>query len=302
MHHTRRDFLEGILASLALGVAAPASAAGSAPLSFLVVGDWGDAGSRETASAVATAMGKIGEKHAVSFVVSTGDNFYERGVSSVTDPLWQKAFEDIYTAPALQVPWYVVLGNHDYSGNTDAQLAYTRKNKRWTMPARYYKISKALPGSAADFFFLDTQHLKRDDWFGRLFSEKPDEQLTWLEAELAASTARWKIVVGHHPVFSGGEHGDNDEMIRKLKPLLDRYGVAMYLCGHDHDLEALQSEMVAYFVSGSGSRTRPMRWHEKSLFASPGPGFLLVELKAKGGTASFFDDKAALLYSRDLGI
>ena len=197
----------------------------------------------------------------------------------------------------------MVLGNHDYSGNTDAQLAYTRKNKRWTMPARYYKISKALPGSAADFFFLDTQHLKRDDWFGRLFSEKPDEQLTWLEAELAASTARWKIVVGHHPVFSGGEHGDNDEMIRKLKPLLDRYG-------RRHVPLRSRSRPRGNPI-GNGRLFRLGQWQpytsdalarKKPVRLPPGPGFLLIELKAKGGTASFFDDKAALLYSRDLGI
>ena len=26
-------------------------------------------------------------------------------------------FQDVYTAPGLQVPWYVVAGNHDWVGN-----------------------------------------------------------------------------------------------------------------------------------------------------------------------------------------
>ena len=42
-----------------------------------------------------------------------GDNFYESGVDSISDDKWQTTFEAIYDAPALQVPWYAVLGNHD---------------------------------------------------------------------------------------------------------------------------------------------------------------------------------------------
>ncbi|MEJ0065789.1 MAG: hypothetical protein WDM85_10455 [Caulobacteraceae bacterium] len=33
------------------------------------------------------------------------------GVASVNDPKWRTSFEDVYTAPSLQVPWYVALGN-----------------------------------------------------------------------------------------------------------------------------------------------------------------------------------------------
>ena len=36
------------------------------------------------------------------------------GLGSVQDPAFQRSFSDLYSAPALQVPWYNVLGNHDY--------------------------------------------------------------------------------------------------------------------------------------------------------------------------------------------
>ncbi len=75
-------------------------------------------------------MGICGAKMEPKFVVAVGDNFYEDGVASVTDPHWQNSFEKVYTAPSLQVPWWAVLGNHDYHGNCDAQIEYTHSPKR----------------------------------------------------------------------------------------------------------------------------------------------------------------------------
>ena len=91
------------------------------------------------------------------FIISVGDNFYEHGVASTDDPQWQKTFEDVYVAPSLQVPWYVALGNHDYLGNCDAQIAYSRLSQRWNMPARYFTQTRPIDAATAvDFFYLDT--------------------------------------------------------------------------------------------------------------------------------------------------
>lgn len=303
MLHTRRSLIEGALAFLALGGVARAAgktAAAGKELSFLVVGDWGDGRSPTTAAAVAKAMGRIGAENAISFVISTGDNFYESGVESTSDKKWQTNFEDVYSAPSLQVPWYAVLGNHDYGGSTSAQIDYSKKSRRWTMPDRYFAVSKDFGGASADFFFLDTQRMKGDTLLEIVSHLDAEVQLRWLDRALDESRAPWKIVVGHHPVFSGGRHGDSELLGKRLKPILDRHGVAMYLCGHDHHLEALRSEKVAYFVSGAGSRSRQPHAHPKSLFASATPGFLLVRLTPAGGTATFYSQDAALLYSQPL--
>ncbi|MHB0951838.1 MAG: purple acid phosphatase family protein [Allorhizobium sp.] len=306
MLHTRRSLIQGALASLAFGGLAHAAgkAAGKAApaLSFLVVGDWGDGQSRATATAVAEAMGVIGAQNAISFIISTGDNFYERGVESTSDKKWQRNFEEIYTAPSLQVPWYAVLGNHDYGGSISAQIDYSKRSRRWIMPDRYFAVGKDLAGSSADFFFLDTQRMEGDTLLEIVAHRDAEVQLRWLDQSLAASRAPWKIVVGHHPIFSGGRHGDSKFLGEHLKPILDRHGVSMYLCGHDHHLEALKAEGIAYFVSGSGSQSRPPHANKKSLFASATPGFLLVKLTQGGGTASFFGKDAALLYSQPVKI
>jgi acid phosphatase len=90
-------------------------------------------------------------------VLALGDNFYQSGVASVDDPLWKSVYEDVYTHPALNVPWHVALGNHDYRGNPQAQVDYTARHTRWSMPARYYQVAdKALKAADVDMFVIDT--------------------------------------------------------------------------------------------------------------------------------------------------
>lgn len=51
-------------------------------------------------------MGIVGEKLEVDFMISTGDNFYDNGLTGVHDPAFKHSFTDVYTAPSLQKRWY----------------------------------------------------------------------------------------------------------------------------------------------------------------------------------------------------
>lgn len=44
----------------------------------------------------------------------------------------------------------------------------------------------------------------------------------------------WLLVAGHYPIYSKGQHGDTSELKSYLLPLLLKYKVHAYLCGHDH--------------------------------------------------------------------
>ena len=50
------------------------------------------------------------------------DNFYNSGVTSVSDPQWLESWRTPYNHSSLQLPWYACLGNHDYIGNPQAQV------------------------------------------------------------------------------------------------------------------------------------------------------------------------------------
>lgn len=51
-------------------------------------------------------MGRIGERLDIDFVVSTGDNFYDNGLTGYDDSAFEDSFTNIYTANSLQKPWY----------------------------------------------------------------------------------------------------------------------------------------------------------------------------------------------------
>jgi tartrate-resistant acid phosphatase type 5 len=285
---TRRKLLAGALASALTPTVAWSSEADAEGLNFLAVGDWGSPG----VAPVARAMGEWAAEMAPRAVISTGDNFYPSGVKSVDDPQWKTSFEDVFSAPGLQCPWHVVLGNHDHWGDIAAQIAYTATSPRWRMPARYFSWSEFLPdGALVDFFFIDTDPVyEGTHGFKTTFIPLQDfviEQFRWLNAELAASTADWKIVVGHHPVFSGGVHGASWGLIRYLKPMLEEHGVRVYLNGHDHDFEHIVVDGVAYITCGGGAEPREVQAASGSLFARSTLGFMAATLTRAAFSFSF---------------
>lgn len=71
---------------------------------------------------------------------------------------------------------------------------------------------------------------------------KQEDQLQWLTDTLETSVADWLFVVGHHPIYSVGEHGmknyplgsENPDFSNLMTSLLPKYNVTAYLFGHDH--------------------------------------------------------------------
>jgi len=309
MSLTRRDFVRTLFVASQTALAGrlmsgPLRADDASPgaLTFAVIGDWGRRG-RPDQVQVARQMAIACKNAAANFVISVGDNFYEDGVASLEDPHWQQPFERVYAAPSLQVPWYVILGNHDYRGNCQAQLDYGKTHPRWTMPARYY--TQLYPIDAThnlECFFIDTSPLiseyKNEADMKAIHTQDVDAQLKWLDQSLAASKAQWKLVFGHHPIYSAGTvHGNQPDMIRRVLPILQNYNIQGYFSGHDHDLQHLKDDDLNYFISGGGSENRPVKPVPKIQFGLATSGFLLVSLAPNNMHVRYIDNLGNTIYT-----
>jgi tartrate-resistant acid phosphatase type 5 len=256
-------------------------------LHVLAIGDYGSGSPHQ--AAVARAIRSRHEEAPFDLGVTVGDNFYRCGVHSVKDENWKRRFEDLYSVLHIQI--YASLGNHDYghppvvcparAGSPDAEVAYTTHSDTWRMPARYYTFA----AGAARFFAIDTE-----GW-----SEK---QFEWLRKVLADSQnepgVKWRIVYGHHPMYTSGAH-ENERRIGELRelltPVFKENHVDLYLAGHDHDMEHLRKDGIEYVVCGaSGAELRkPGHTQPESIFHATTYGFTEFTIDDQHLAFRFYD-------------
>ncbi len=275
---------------------------------FIVTGDAG-----ATHSQLRAGMLRIQQQHSIDAVLLVGDNFYPCGIQSTIDPQWSKITE--HFGP-LHVPIYPILGNHDYGdpqtrgaelwtcGPTDpqAELDESGRIPEWHFPARNYTLHSPL----VDIIMIDTQPIASG--FGQPFrgSATASQERQFLEKELSGSHAIWRIVAGHHTIFSSGIHGRMNDSLRKnmraLLPMLRsrENGADLYICGHDHDLELIGDRTghvrPLFLISGAGSGLDTMKRRAGSepptLFPSPLEtflGFAVLDVNLTALTITFYD-------------
>lgn len=254
---------------------------------LIFVGDTGTGDSNQLS--VAAQMEDLCRSVQPTAVVLLGDNFYPSGVDSVTDPLWESHFEKVYSGDCLQkIPFYAVLGNHDYRSVPEAQIAYTReRGGRWNLPARYYSLrfGALLEIAAADTNIPDRCGIPT-------FCS-----VDWLIDKMKKSTAAWKILIGHHPILSGGKY-------RSLKPLAGftlpelycQSGASVYISGHDHGMQHLagkhsgaKCEIEQFVSAAGGAELYPIdKLAQRTLFAESAHGVLIARFTREEQRYEFY--------------
>ena len=124
-------------------------------------------------------------------------------------------------------------------------------------------------------------------------------QTHWLDSLLTHSSATWKIVVGHHPVYTCGLRKNQRQYMAKLQPMMERNEVSMYLCGHEHDLQIHHpaGSPTRYVVCGAGGISRPIiSPFDFTQYAEGRSGFMVFELSDQVMHIQVFDENAQLLY------
>ena len=211
-------------------------------------------------------------------VFITGDLVYGRGRAAE----YRHHFFPVYNSdevPLLRrVPFLGVPGNHDVSfdlrqwPDAPAYFAY------WSQPLNGPALKIGEPNAApvtggvhdavvaasgpafprmASFSFdygkvhwtvLDSNDYT--DWSSPVLK-------AWLEADLgAAKTATWRVVALHHPLFQSARTHFDDQWMRPISPILEKYGVDLVLAGHVHNYQ--RTAPLRFTPTKVGRRGRPV--------------------------------------------
>lgn len=221
---------------------------------------------------------------------------------------------------SFQLPFFLALGNHDIGVNgllyhdkaylksnltkehydserrsrMAAQVAFgedQENNPRmgdramWNMDSPHYTKLIEENGIKTFLIFLDTNYYP-----GTLVNHDTPEntaQAKWLLNQLTSKVAKkadWRIVVGHHPLYSVGRHGVNvgkgvgpsdvqlmNTLKDLLEPLMCMGKVDFYITGHDHHMQIDQNHCdedggkFVQILSGAAAKGDVGKWHEKTL-------------------------------------
>ena len=255
---------------------------------------------------IAELMGTMGEEIGPEFVLATGDIHHFEGVRSVNDPLWMTNYELIYSHPELMIDWFPLLGNHEYRGNTQAVIDYSKVSRRWTMPDRYYTKTFKDKGTTIRIVWIDTAPLidkyrNESTTYPDACKQDMNKQLSWLDSVLANAKEDWVIVAGHHPIYAETPKDDSErlDLQKRLDPILRKHNVDMYICGHIHNFQHIRmpESKIDYVVNSSGSLARKVQPITGTQFCSPEPGFSVCSIDKKELNLRMIDKKGNVLYT-----
>lgn len=258
---------------------------------------------------IAELMGEMAETIGPECIIAAGDVHHFNGVASVDDPLWTTNFELIYSHPELMIDWLPVLGNHEYRGNTQAVMDYSKKSRRWVSGERYYTrvFNDKKAGVAVRIVMLDTtplisKYCKDNEEYPDACKQDVNQQIAWLDSVLSVAKEEWVIVIGHHPIYAqtAKSSSERDDMQKRLLPILHRYNnVDMYICGHIHNFQHIRKEgdEIDYIVNSAGSLARPVSSIEGTRFCSPEPGFSVVSVTKNNLKVYMVDKSGTNIYT-----
>ncbi|MBK7403722.1 MAG: metallophosphoesterase [Phycisphaerales bacterium] len=204
------------------------------PVRAWVIGDSGTADNN--ARAVRDAYLTYAAAHPADLWLMLGDNAYDDGLDSE----FQAAVFDMYPMVLRSTPLWPTLGNHD-GHSADSATESGPYYDNFTLP-RAGEAGGVASGTEA-YYSFDYANIH----FVCLESYETDRSvgspmLTWLQADLDATSRDWIIAFWHHPPYTKGSHNSDTEiepieMRQNVLPMLEAAGVDLVLCGHSHSYE-----------------------------------------------------------------
>ncbi len=186
---------------------------------------------------------------------------------------WGKYFFDPGRDFLTSTPFYTCLGNHEYNASWYYDFF------AFAPPKNYYSFDYG----DVHFICLDsTDFIKPESYPHSTGDIGPgNAQFDFLIRDLQSTSARWKIVFFHYPLYISG--GYQVEDLRKLCPVLEKYGVDLVFNSHtivyerSHPLRSGKIDFedgIIYIVAGGAGAMPewllPKRgWHTSQSLAVP---------------------------------
>ncbi|MGZ4632028.1 MAG: fibronectin type III domain-containing protein, partial [Actinomycetes bacterium] len=265
------------------------AAGSSAPYSFAVFGDWGQAYANSANADQANVLSQIAASGS-RFAVMTGDTAYPGGGQKEYGDL-QQTGTDIsavfgpagWGVPGRSIPVFNVTGNHGFT-NGSVQVtnwpegnAASTSNGKYLMegypaingstPKSYPSMWYAFDAGGARFYVLTASWADGNIGSGSVYQNDRDAHWTassaeylWLQNDLATHPGSLKFAFWHYPLYadSGGQPSDTflQGGAGTLQGLLNQYGVALAFNGHAHGYERNRPDsagMVSYVLGNGGA-------------------------------------------------
>jgi acid phosphatase type 7 len=278
---------------------------GPAPFKFLIMGD-----SQSLDYGVwRTTLHKAATDHPdAAFFVAMGD-LVDVGQDYDEWEAWFAAGAGILET----LPVMPLVGNHE---------CYTPE-RRFSRP-EFFTAQFALPrsgppelaGQVYSFDYGDVHLVMLDSQAGEQARLIPDllvQQRQWLEADLAATDKRWKLVFMHRPIYGNKPDGIQENLRQAFERLFEQYHVDLVFTAHDHvyalsgpfsaGAVALPPDRGVRYVATGRTGTKTYRTVEakswNSVFINPieRPMFLTVTVSGDTLRIGAFDQTGELMDS-----
>lgn len=218
-------------------------------VAFLPIGCFGDAPGNaclSTSCYFARSLANAtfcGQKKFGAFL---GDNFYPNGLKKDTDPRFDRDLNTkFFRHGPLRMRYYAMVGNHDKRPHT--QIRGPGQHSYWYMPAFNYSGDVIrVQGTTVQVFIVDTH------WGFDLSYPHMQAQAQWLDEQLGASTATWKVVMSHEPVFCFADFDHNRALLDFIHPVLLKHKVQLFVAAHVHGVFLHKVQGGYYQLTSAG--------------------------------------------------
>jgi len=185
-------------------------------------------------------------------------------------------------------------------------MDYSKISPRWKAPARYFSLKKPLDadGNTCLLVFIDTAPLidkyRTDSSYSDAGKQDIDKQLRWLDSTLVSSNDRWKIVIGHHPVYADTQKNEKErtDMQNRVGVILEDCKADLYFSGHIHNFQHIKpaAKSVNYVVNSSACESRKVNKMDGTIFCISDPGFTLCSASKESFAFYFVNHKGEIVY------